>query len=209
MALESYCASCTYLGEKGDSYGKYWCSRKGQDMYACDPKCYSWCEAYGRSRYARENMYENSRSHQSSGCYLTTIMCNILGYPDDNYYLQTLRTFRDNVLQKDIKYYSLLVTYDIIGPIIALHLSQDKDREQIAKAMLNNYINKAVTAIEEGKINEATNIYLAMTNVLAEKYNVNTKIITINPEIIDPSTLGHGRSRKRVYEKPTIKYVSC
>ena len=40
--------------------------------------------------------------------------------------------------------------------------------------MFNNYISKAVTAIEENKINEATNIYVAMTNILAEKYNINT-----------------------------------
>ena len=176
MALEAFCASCTYLGERTDSYGKYWCSKKGQDMYASDPKCYNWCEAYSRSTYARENMYNNSKSHNSSGCYLTTIMCNILGYPDDNYYLQTLRTFRDNVLKQDTKYYPLLVTYDVIGPIIALHLSQDENKEQIAKFMFNNYISKSVTAIEENKVSEATNIYEAMTHVLAKKYNVNTKL---------------------------------
>ena len=207
MALENYCASCTYLGEKADYNGKYWCEKKGQDMYACDPKCYSWCEAYGRSTYARENMYKNSSQHTSSGCYLTTVMCNILGYPDDNYYLQTLRTFRDTVLKKDIKYYPLLVTYDVIGPTIAINLSKDQNKEAIAKTMFNNYISKAVNAIEENKVNEATNIYVAMTNVLAEKYNINTNIITINPENIDIDTLGHGRTRKKAYQKPNIETI--
>lgn len=205
MALESYCASCTHLGEKADSYGKYWCSRKGQDMYACEPKCYSWCEAYGRSTYARENMYENSRSHQSGGgCYLTTVMCNILGYEDDNYYLQTLRTFRDNVMKKDTKYYPLLITYDVIGPIIALELSKDDNKEIIANTMFKNYITKAVSAIEESKTNNAINIYVAMTNVLAEKYNINTEIITINTENIDLESLGHGRTRKRVLTEESV-----
>lgn len=204
MALESYCAACTYMNEEADSYGKYYCNKKGERRYASDPKCYNWCEAYRRSTYARENMYENSKSHQSSGCYLTTAMCNILGYPDDNYYLQTLRTFRDTVLKQDVKYYPLLVTYDVIGPTIALNLSQDKDRVQIAKTMLNNYISKAVTAIEENKTSEATNIYLAMTNALAEKYNINTKVITVNPEEIDIASLGHGRSRKRVLTEETV-----
>ena len=62
---------------------------------------------------------------------------------------------------------------------------------------------------EENKVNEATNIYVAMTNVLAEKYNINTKIITINPEDIDINTLGHGRTRKKVYQKPTINIVEA
>lgn len=209
MALESYCASCTYLGDRADYSGKYWCSKKGQDMYACEPKCYNWCEAYGRSTYARENMYNNSRSHYSGGgCYLTTVMCEILGFPDDNYYLQTLRTFRDTVLKQNIKYYPLLVTYDVIGPNIALQLSNDENKEQIATTMVNNYISKAVTAIEEKKHEEATNIYVAMTNALAEKYNINTSIITINPEEIDFESLGHGRTKKRVYQNEITNPVS-
>lgn len=209
MALESYCASCTYLGENADYNGNYWCSKKGQNMPANAAKCYNWCEAYGRSSYARENMYDYSRSHSSgSGCYLTTAMCEILGYPDNNYYLQTLRDFRDNVLKQDVKYYPLLVTYDVIGPIIALNLSKDENKEQIAKTMVNNYISKAVTAIEENKTQEATNIYVAMTNALAERYNVNTKIITINPEQIDLESLGHGRIKKKIYQKPTITQVN-
>ena len=198
MALESYCASCTYMGEDADTDGNYYCSRKGKRMPANTPRCYDHCEAYGRSNYARENMYENSQQHQSSGCYLTTIMCNILGYPDDNYYLQTLRSFRDNVLKQNVKYYPLLRTYDVIGPTIALELSKDKNKETIAKALFNHYITRAVTAIEENKTQEATNIYVAMTKVLASKYNINTQIITINPEEIDITTLGHGKIRKRI-----------
>ena len=201
MALESYCAACTYLNENADYNGKYWCKRKGEDHYACDPKCYSFCEAYGRSNSARQNMFDNSRSHSSGGCYLTTAMCHVLGYPDNNYYLDTLRKFRDDILKQDIKYLPLLVTYDQIGPQIAYNLEQDKNKEIIAKTMFTKYITPAVTAIEENKIETATNIYVAMTNTLAEMYNINTNIITINEEELDMTTLGHGRTRKRVPEQ--------
>ena len=206
MALESYCASCTYLGERADSYGKYWCEKKGQDMYACDPKCTSWCEAYRRSTYARENMYNNSASHTSpGGCYLTTTMCNILGYEDNNYYLQTLRTFRDTTLKKDFKYIPLLVSYDVIGPQIAYNLENDENKEVIAKTLFTNYISKAVTAIESNKKQEAVNIYVAMTTLLANKYNINTNTLYISPEsinldTIDINNLGHGRTRTRRLE---------
>ena len=93
------------------------------------------------------------------------------------------------------------MTYDVIGRMIALSLSQDENKEKIARFMVNNYISKAVTAIEENKTSEATNIYLAMTNELAEKYNINTKIITINPEEIDVNSLGHGRIKKKSLSK--------
>ena len=197
MALESYCAACTYLGEKADYDGKYYCDRKGERRYASDAKCYSFCEAYGRSTYSRENMYENSRSHQSSGCYLTTTMCNILGYPDNNYYLETLRRFRNTVLQTNYKYIPLLLSYDIIGPQIAYELEKDENKYEIATNLFNKFITTATTAIENNKTNDAINIYTAMTQSLAERYNINTNIEMINPNELNINELGHGKLRTR------------
>ena len=54
--------------------------------------------------------------------------------------------------------------------------------------------------VKENKIEEATNIYVAMTKMLAEKYNINTNIMMIDPKQINMETLGHGRTRKRVLE---------
>lgn len=196
MALEGYCAACTYMGEDDNYDGKYYCERKGERRYACDAKCYSFCEAYSRSRYTRENMYDNSRQHQSSGCYLTTAMCNILNYPDDNYYLQTLRTFRDTVLKQNYKYIPILLSYDVIGPQIAYNLMNDEKRVEIATSLFNNYITASVTAIENNKTNDAINIYTAMTQSLADKYNINTNIVITNE--ININDLGHGRTRKKV-----------
>ena len=149
MAYESYCAACTYMSERGS--GKYWCERKGEDRYASDPKCYNFCEAYSRSNYARENMYESSRNSSSSGCYLTTIMCKILKYPDNNYYLNTLRKFRDEVMKPNPKYIPLLLTYDNIGPMIANSLEHDSAKKEIAYTFFTHYITQAVNAIENKK----------------------------------------------------------
>lgn len=204
MALESYCAACTYMGESADYDGKYYCDRKGERRYACDAKCYDFCEAYSRSNYSRENMYENSRSHQSSGCYLTTAMCNILGYPDNNYYLETLRTFRDSVLQQDFKYIPLLLSYDIIGPQIAYELEKDENKVEIATNLFNKFITASVSAIENNKTNDAVNIYVAMTQSLAERYNINTNIVMLNPNEVNIKELGHGRKRTKKITEPNI-----
>lgn len=199
MALEQYCASCTYLGEKADYNGKYWCSRKGQDVLACDARCYNWCEAYRRSTSCRENMYENSRSHSSSGgCYITTALCEILELPDNNHYLETLRSFRNNYLKMNRQYWGLLIAYDIIGPTIATRLSQDENKKEVAKSMLINYINPAVMAILAKKNDEAINIYTNMTNALATEYGIDSQTViadTNNIQIEDPKTLGHGKRR--------------
>lgn len=193
MAYEAYCAACTYMSENLDC-GEYWCEKKGENRKASDPKCSSFCEAYRRSDGARGNMYDNSNS--SSGCYLTTIMCQILKYPDDNYYLNTLRQFRDNVMKQNPKYYPLLFMYDTIGPIISYQISIDSQRKEIANTFFNNYITKSVSAIEENKYETAINIYKAMTEELANKYHLNINLITPHRlEDIDLTTLGHARKR--------------
>ncbi len=186
MAYEAFCAACTYLNER------YWCEKKGENHNGSDPKCNSFCEAYSRSNSARKNLYET----ESGGCYLTTIMCKILNYPDNNYYLNTLRQFRDNVMKTNIKYIPLLVTYDMIGPMISYELEKDKNNKVIATTFFSNYITKSVAAIEEEKYETAINIYKAMTDELAKRYNINTQIIIPKMDSIDMTNLGHARVRK-------------
>ncbi len=194
MAYEAYCAACTYLSEV-DNGGKYWDEKKGEYRSACDPKCYDFCEAYSRSNYARENMYENSRNHaSSSGCYLTTITCKLLGYPDNNYYLNTLRKFRDEVMRENSEYIKLLLIYDNIGPIISYELERDVFGKKIASVLFSRYIIPAVSAIEEEKYQMAIRIYKSMTDSLSEYYNISTNIPLDNN--YDYDTLGHGRAKK-------------
>ena len=194
MAYEAYCAACTYLSENADC-GRYWCERKGEYHYASDPKCGNFCEAYSRYNSARENMYHNSADSGSS-CYLTTIMCDILGYPDNNYYLNVLRNFRDYVMKTNSKYIPLLYTYDIVGPMIAYELSKDKDKKVISQVFFDKYITKSVSAIEAGKNQTAIDIYTSMTSELAKKYNINMNIVSPKISEIDMNTLGHAKVRK-------------
>ena len=190
---ESYCAACTYMSENLDC-GSYWCEKKGENRKANEPRCYSFCEAYRRSDSTRENMISNSSS--SSGCYLTTIMCKLLNYPDNNYYLNTLRSFRDDIMKQNPKYFPLLLTYDFVGPIISYELEKDTNGKAIASIFFNRYITKSVSAIEEEKYDSAINIYKIMTEELANKYHINMNLITPDMTNIDMTTLGHGKVKK-------------
>ena len=202
MACETFCAECTYMHEGGGP--KYWCEKKNGDRYACDPKCDDFCRAYSRSSSAIENMYERSKNALSSGgCYITTIMCKILNYKDDNEYLNTLRGFRDNYMKADKKYFPLLLIYDTFGRKIAENLEQDENRQTIANTLFNNYIVKAVDLIKEGKNEDAVNIYTAMTASLAQNYHLVMHIDM--PEEIDMKSLGHGR--KRTYSKAKEEFI--
>ena len=196
MSYYSYCAACTYMSEEPNYSGKYWCSVKGEDRYASDSKCYEFIEAYSRSSSTISNMIDNSQGHMSSGCYLTTAMCEILGYPDNNYYLNTLRKFRDEVMKKNPNYILMLITYDQIGPMIAYNLSKDKDRLSIAMTLFSRFIVPSCDAIEDEKYTAAISSYLAMTTELAKKYNIDINMVEPHIDNLNMEFLGHARTKR-------------
>ena len=196
--IRDYCASCTYLGDRADC-GKYWCDKKGKDVYATDSRCSSYCYGYSISTSSMENKYNVSVDASSSGCYLTTIMCKLLGYKDDNYYLDKLRYFRDNVMKNSGEYIPLLIIYDVVGPVISKKLESDIHGKEIAQVYFDKYITKSVAAIEEEKNKEAINIYIAMTDSLANRYGINTTFVKPDIKDIDMQNLGHARVRKLNY----------
>lgn len=191
MAL---CSECTYLNpEKTYSDGTFWCDKRLECVYANREECYRFCRAYSRPSSVADSYAEFSRSKTSdSGCYLTTMMCNILKLSDDNTFLQTMRYFRENVLQKDDKYKKLLVEYDIVGPIIANNLNNDPLRYQIAANAFFKYIKPIVILIKNHKNNEAIKSYIEMTNKLKTFYNINTVIDIDMIKNADISQSGHG-----------------
>jgi len=180
MALESYCASCTYMNEN-QYYGKYYCNRKGEWRKASDPKCYSWCEAYSRGDGGRRNMYE-----YSSRYYITTAILSILNALDNNHQIEMLGEFIENTLRKDLQYLPLLYAYEIIGPQIATKLKEDKNKTQVAATMFYQYVKPTIKAIEANKTDLAVNIYKTMTLELAQRYNIDTNFVL--PEAITTST---------------------
>ena len=195
--MSKTCGECTYLNVnpgKGDLYGKFPCEKKYEWHLATDPECDRFCTAYDRDYCTIQNAHRYSQEHSSSGgCYLTTMLCNILRMPDNNIYLETMRDFRNNVLQKDEKYKSILVEYDIIGPKIAQFLESDPLKEKIAKKYLNTYIKPITNLINEQKFEMAISLYMTMTNSLSFLYGLNyISISTLEIDNADIENSGHG-----------------
>ena len=198
--MARFCGECTYLDlTTGDIYGKFYCERRYERHGANDLECSNFCTAYSRSSSEISNAIEYTKDHSSSGCYLTTIVCNILGLPDNNIFLNTLRKFRNNILQKDEKYKNLLLEYDVIGPKIAKSLKNDPLNKNIASMCLNNYIINIVEDIENENYKTAINQYIEMTNKLKSLYNIdNINISTLEIDNIDIKELGHGKYEKKL-----------
>ena len=161
MAYDGQCGSCwNFQDPKSDKpydnayYVKGFCTWY-KSFYYPDDSC---------------NHYHSRGGSPSGNCYITTILCNRLGYDDHCDELETLRNFRNSVLQKDIKYQDILYEYDVVGPEIAKEL-QIEDIF-IVKALFFRFIQPIVHLLKEDKSEEAIQKYAFMTKSLEEYYGI-------------------------------------
>ena len=198
MAL---CSECTYLGKCYED-GTFWCDAKLECVYAHQQECDRFCRAYDRPNSVSDSYaYYSKNKVSSSGCYLTTMMCNILKMSDNNPFLNSIRSLRNNVMQKDEKYKALLVEYDVIGPTIAHNLSIDPLKYQIAANGFFKYIKPISKLIKEKKYDEAISSYKEMTDKLKSFYHIDTVIEADMIENVDIKNSGHG-----IYKSKKITY---
>lgn len=138
------------------------------------------------------------RGSYGSSCFITTVVCNILGYDDDCFALESLRSLRDNFMQPNEECKEDLYTYDTVGPQIAKILSDDyketKDTS-FANALYMAYILPASIEASQDKPENAITIYKQMTNMLKKEYNIKS-----NEELLeeyDQTKGGHGYVKTR------------
>lgn len=189
--------SCDFYKWKGSSWtGDYWCKkddkRVSQDTYRryCRDFNYNECPIFGRS---------------NSGCFITTICCNILNMEDNDKFLNDFRSFRDNVLQQNSKYFYILKIYDTVGPDIAYEINNDKDKEKIAKGLYENALKPIHTHILSKDYDAAADKYYTMTLMLVNYYgyikDYNCLIdadFGFTKDEFNPKKSGHGKCKKRV-----------
>ena len=197
--MDKRCGSCTYLDLDygGDCYGKYYCNKKWDRHLATDTACSSYTKAYSRSSSSINNAIDYSNSKQNSGCYITTILCGILKLNDSNYYINTLRKFRNNYLRYNQEYNHLLVEYDIVGPVICRNLIIDSQNKLIAAKLFYNYISPTVSLIEDKMYVDAIVRYTMMVNKLKEIYGISTSITNKDIYECNIELAGHGKYIKK------------
>ena len=185
------CGSCIHLEPETRSGFTYYCNSKRRYMKledTCLPGTFFSPAMYEEDK-GRDLEALYKRDNPSGVCYITTIMCEILGFPDNYKDLEILRNFRDNVLQRDLRYISILMEYDVIGPEIAKNLKNDENAINIAKNFTNYYIAPIIVLIEEKYYDEAIAKYVEMVNVLKNMYGLKLEDNVID---YDYSRGGHG-----------------
>ena len=147
------CADCAKMNLNDQNrWGEFWCGERGHYYPGSDSVCGYFVERGG------------------GGCYLTTIVVHCLGYDDYCQYLQKLRRFRDDVMKKDEKYAGLLKEYNQVGPCLVHRIEADEQKMKVAEYLFQNYIEPVCVLLDEGRHDEAVELYKTMVKELEEKY---------------------------------------
>lgn len=192
--------SCPYYKFESSGWfgGDYTCIKDPNNKKKIDEDHYR--------RYCRDWSYRDCSIYKyessSGGCFITTVLCNVLGLPDNHETLNTLRSFRDNVLKKDKSYKEILMIYDGIGPYVAEALFNDENRKEKALELYENSIKPIIEEVKNKKYDRAIKHYLYMTLYLISEYNLrNTynalRDVDFGFTNFNQTTAGHGRKLAR------------
>ena len=189
--MQQECGRCVYLDthdkkEVGDWFNGY------HDEYKCtDKRKYVGLHEGKNCRYFRE-----APQNQSSGCFITTVVVNVLKHDDNCKILSTLRRFRDDVLTTDEDGLSLLRMYDVLGPQISECISNDEDKLLLSYKLFANFIAPAAEFVKKCDFEKAKCLYVRMVHFLQIRYNIclnyNNYVYDDNVTIED---MGHGTAR--------------
>lgn len=187
---EGQCGTCEHFFE---------CRGNWDKPYDTNDSDKGYCDWYKTTYYPDDSCkHYFKRGDYRSDCYITTIVCEILGYDDDCFVLNSLRNLRDNYMQQKEECKKDLFDYDTIGPQIAKILCDDyketKDNS-VANALYMAYILPAAIEAKEDKPNNAITIYKQMTKMLKKTYNIKSKDELLKE--YDQSMGGHGYIKTR------------
>lgn len=175
MAYDNQCGGCIYYEFIGD----------GEKGYC------SWYRSY----FYPGDYCDHQRT-DSSSCYITTIICDVLGLEDNCGVLNTLRDFRDNTMQKNVKYLPLLLEYDVVGPQISSLIKQEYSKTkdiELWTQFYNFYLVPTFNLINENKNEEAVSRYIEMVSSLKEYFALESINLESIANEYDISTGGHGK----------------
>ncbi len=186
--MNKYCGDCKNLSRKENETYKNWytgkttykCTKRGDYRKIDDIACPSLVE------------FKDTGSYIPSGCYITTIVCEILGYEDNCDLLTVFRSFRDNVLKNNESYIPLLQEYDQVGPEISKRIIKSDSRNYIAIDAYNTFLKPCLKCINNGEVEKAVQIYQFMVAYLKSRLGLNEIVVNYNAEY-NIDTLGKGR----------------
>ncbi len=194
--MANYCGECGFFDTQNKETGnnnKYYCNKIGKYVSITDRSCSYFISDPGRKSG------NNSGSYTPSGCSLSVIIRDILGFDDDDSILCSLREFREKVLRPCPEYLPLLIEYDYVGQTICSRIQNMDDKFHFCLELFKYFIVPCVQNIAQNNIQGAIITYQNMLEDIKAKLGIPTVIIPASYEY-DPATVGKGRIKKPQFE---------
>ena len=179
----------------------------GGDYYCRNKQCVVSSDTY--YKYCRDYNFRecpNYNRGSSSSCFITTVVCQILGKQDNDKLLENFREFRDNILQPNTKYHDILKEYDVIGPLLADCIIKDQEKEKTAIGLYENVMLPINNEINNMNYDKAVEMYYLMTLSLVNYYKLKHEYNSIKDKNYNdiefiPSKSGHGLIKQKKFPK--------
>ncbi len=104
------------------------------------------------------------------GCFITSACVEYKGLTDDCVELQTLRKYRDIMVQEDESFRGKVLEYYRKAPLIIQQIEKSGKRDMIYDNLYCQMIRPCVALLEEGKTEEAKLLYLNCYEQLSNEY---------------------------------------
>ncbi len=111
-----------------------------------------------------------SEFKKAHGCFITTATCQSRNLPDNCHELTSLRHFRDTYMKNNEEMESEIQEYYEIAPIICQNIDKKQNSSEIYENIYEKWLKSAVLAVDEGKNEEAHDIYKDMVISLKSEY---------------------------------------
>lgn len=146
---------------------------KSNDFYCLKLKDYVNEDTY--YKYCRNYDYDDcpfykDEGSSSGGCYLTSACVNAKGLEDNCYELEVLRNYRDTWLSSFDKGKKLIQEYYLIAPLIVKRIDNLMTSKEIYDRLFDELVKPCVKLIEEGKREDAMQLYYDVTKELERLY---------------------------------------
>ena len=116
------------------------------------------------------SLLKRNGARDRKGCFITTVVCEHTGKPDDCAELTELRRFRDSWLARQDGGKELIDEYYRIAPIIVKCLDRLENPGEVYRELLERYIEPCVALIGEGRHEECLELYKSMVETLRCRY---------------------------------------
>ena len=143
-----------------------------------------WCEV--TNEYIPWGIVERScmnNGYKCSNYYVSTAIGFILKLDQKDPVLENVRNLRDEFLEKNEQYSSLLNMYDTVGPVISDKMDEDPNKEETA-TKIYSILSRISNLSSKDEKDKAVNYYCQMVGALINKYGLteeyNKSVDTIN-----------------------------